>query len=779
MPDGKDITVHVEGLPNMHFPLGTSQDVIQAAVKKQIAAKQPKQPSLGERTWEAANQPLGSRPGGLFAGSKGLPPGGIPEQTRNAIINLISSPSLSDATRRKLFYALDIPAELLTAIPEAGRRMLSPLGIGMMGAGGATQALRELPQVPKAVKAGTALAETGTSVGFGGQGFKEALTPRKKGEALEDYLGRIMSGVGQGLFGTSALAHATAPTAAAGTRKFVREISDRSARDVTKAEVAAKEEARVKQAAHEERLADYQKKVDTARSEHEAKMATKQAEYESEVAAAKAKHQADIGAFEQSVSGSVTRQAHAELKNARLTKAKEQMTASRDQAAKDLVTNLDKTEANEKGQLDDRYKKFDQQILGVTEQNPNGTLQSELSPIAEKVLDARKNILKGSATNIPIFNSILGRIKEMIELPDGSIKPMEGQTIPTAQLRGYVRELGDAIYDHENLPGDVRQAIKAIEEAAKQEVAKSIKDVHGQSATKLYEDLSADWANYKRVWFDRSRVNPLANMRRIFRDPSVERSGLSVSDQIAKQVSGEKGRNVVKLLAEKARYGGDPRAAAKLMSLDAGLDKIESQFERVPVAKYPRFPKGKEIAKPVVEPFKVKTEPPEAPKTEPFNRQEFIKEGIEKKMQRMGNIGSGLGAFWALKDLISGEPVPAMRMAEAVALMQALKYGVTNPRVLAWLAREPSMAAQTPTARPAGPQTPERPDVQFKGGISAAGTEQAMRRGTVGEQINSIYAETSDLRERAKNASGPGLQLILARIMENEQMIRELQGGTP
>ena len=47
MPNDQDITVHIEGLPPMHFPLGTSQDVIQSAVKKQVASKQPPKKAPG------------------------------------------------------------------------------------------------------------------------------------------------------------------------------------------------------------------------------------------------------------------------------------------------------------------------------------------------------------------------------------------------------------------------------------------------------------------------------------------------------------------------------------------------------------------------------------------------------------------------------------------------------------------------------------------------------------------------------------------------------------
>lgn len=455
---------------------------------------------------------------------------------------------------------------------------------------------------------------------------------------------------------------------------------------VEKAKTAAEEAAAKKTAEYTEKKAKYDEKVAEAKAEHEAKMAEKQAKHDADVLEDKAAHEAKLGAAEQSLSGRVSREAHARLKESRLNAATKKLTSARDQLVKETTKNLDAAETAERKSLDARYEDFRRKVLGVTPETPNGTLQANLSPIGEAVLDAKKNILKGSRTNITIFNDIMGRLKDLVEGPEGEPRPLEGQMIPTDQLRGYFKELGDKIFDSE-VPGDVRRALDHVREASQNEIKSSIKDVHGQGALEVYDKLSEDWSGYKRVWYDRTSGSPLPRILKTMRAPVALHEGVNMEGQIADLLSRKHaGQSITTLLARKSQFGARPELVARLMAVSKKLAGLPDLYETIPVAKYPRFPgEFKPAERPIIEPFKEKGEPPEKPQIEPFNAEKFRKDVMSNDLHRLARWGNIGVMVYALREISQGKmPSPELL---TYPIVQHLVTRALEGKPLDWLAK--------------------------------------------------------------------------------------------
>jgi len=549
------------------------------------------------------------------------------------------------------------------------------------------------------VKGGSELAEdvleSGTS--YGNIKLKKNIDPEKLSHDVASLFTQLAT---LGLFKKAATADIAEGAVARGTRTGAREILGVGEKQVERAKKTADTAAAEKMAEYNEKKAKYDAKVAEAKAEHEAKMAKKQAEHEAAVVEAKAKHQADLDAAEQSLAGRVSKEAHARLKESRLNKATKTLTDYRDKLVKQATENMDKAEANERKSLDSRYEDFRKKVLGVSEANPNGTLQSELTPVGQAVLDAKKNILKGSRTNITIFNDIMGRLKDLIEAPDGTVKPLEGQMIATDQLRGYYKELGDAIYE-KDLPGDVRQALKSVQDKIHSEVKSAIKDNHGQAALDVYDKLSEDWAAYKRVWYDRSSGSPLPRILRTIRSPVALHEGVNVEGPVADLLARKHAGNAVTtILARKAQFGADPAVIARLGAVSKKLAGIQDLYETIPVAKYPRFPKLEVPKAPEREPFKARGEEPERPKTEPFSAPKYRREIIGKEVEQMSRLN-----FWdvaaitgAIEELIRDPEHlgKAAGIASYPLIKRLLARGIESRPVMDWLSGEGETGKPSP-----------------------------------------------------------------------------------
>jgi hypothetical protein len=575
-------------------------------------------------------------------------------------------------------------AESLNPVEDTLKGLRDQLG-NMMGAAawrGEPDALKKtieanpLVAIPKALGTGVKDVLQDTAVaGWKGQ----KIDPEKTAHDIASLVTQLALLKGGKKAAETPLAESAA-VKGAGT--VAREIAGAPLKDIEKAKAAVEAENAAKVAKKSEEQAQARAK---ARSEAEAREAARIAKNEAAEIAAKAKHEAKLAATEEALSGKVTREAHARLKNSRLDAATKKLTAYRDSLVKQFSDNVRKAEKAEGDSLDARYNAFKEKVLGVTKENPNGTLQSELSPVGQEVINAKKNILKGSATSIPIFNDIMGRLKDLVEAPDGTIKPMEGQMIHTDQLRGYEKELGSALYE-KNLPGDVRQAVDAVRKKIHSEVVKAVKDTHGQKAVDVYEKLSNDWSAYKRLWYDRSTVNPLPRIVRMLQDPTVEHEGLPVEQRIAKILKDEPGQAVVKALAGKTSFGADPAVAARLMAIDGKLAGLKDFYEKIPVTTTPRFPKYQ--APTLEEPEKVsKYDVPSPPDLKKFDRRGFVEEKVGRRAGQIERYSLIVPAFQLLHDIVRGQ-LPSIDLAAGPALGVAIKKLLSSDKVIDWLARE-------------------------------------------------------------------------------------------
>src|SRR5713226_8886375 len=534
----------------------------------------------------------------------------------------------------------------------------------------------------------TALATTGRDVTQDlSKGYGVVDDPEKTSHDLASLLTQIMLLRGGKKAATTSLGESTVLK---GGRTLIRDISDRAPKDVNAAEAAAQKAAGEKTAAFKTEASERMAK---ARGEHAAEIAErekgikeKKEQHTKDVEEAKSKHAAGVETAEKKLGESATKEASARLQNSRLNQAKQRLVQYRERLVKDTAENIDKAEKAERGTLDDRWNQFNSMIK---------SLKGNLSKVGESVLKAEKEDIKGSKENIKVFRDVLGRLKEyMIEGQDGSIKFMENQMLGLDQLRGYWQELGDSIYNKE-LPHDVRQALQTVRDGLDAEIRASITDNYGKQAggvlLERFEKLKQDWSGYKLSWYDRSLVNPLPRMLRMLRDPAVVKQGVPVGERVAGIIKGEAGGAVRRLLEGKRQFGADPSNVGRLMAINDKLKSLPKLYEDVPETKMPKFPGEFEEPEAPKEPPEItsaKVNLPSPPDIEPFNRSQFIREGVEKKLKNVGNLGSGVGVLFALHDLVKGDPTAALRVAEAIAAMQGMKHVMTGPKVLDWLSKE-------------------------------------------------------------------------------------------
>jgi len=491
-----------------------------------------------------------------------------------------------------------------------------------------------------------------------------------------------------------------AGTMGKGVRSAIRSIADAKPIDIQEAASARAKEAREFETQGREKLAEARGAHETEVRERE----TAKQKAQKEAAEERTKKFEEHKATKQAAEASAAERKRVETKNIGFTRAQQALKTARDQLVQRTRQMLDNTLAAKEKYFEAKYGDFRRKILGATEANPKGTLRSQLSPIGEDVLFAKKNILKGSETNIQIFNSILGRLKEMIEAPDGTVKPLEGQVISTEDLRGYSKEMGDAIYK-KDVPSDVRQAIEYVRDKIQDEVGATIADNFGKPALEAYKALNREYWDFKNRWSDPSPVNPLPRIRDMLRDPAVTEYGVPISDRIAAILKGEKGKSVATLLAKDREFGADPKLVDSLMAVDAKLAKFRDLYEKVPPQK-PKHPgEFEEPAPPKLPPelTEAKIRPLGSP-PERFDPQQFVRERVAKMARTGGKIGMllSLGSF--ITDILHGNVGATLSAAEKIAAVQAVKAMMTSDWFLDWVAKE--QGAKPGAAPRGGPSTP-------------------------------------------------------------------------
>lgn len=397
---------------------------------------------------------------------------------------------------------------------------------------------------------------------------------------------------------------------------------------------------------------------------------------------AREKDTAKIEAVRKETENKVREELQDRIRRSKLEGQKRSLGIMRDRVGERTTRMLDVTEQTEKASLDKRYAPYNKVI------DP-GTF--DLAPLEQAIEKSQNEIQKGTPTNQPIFNSILSRIKEK-EGVSGEATAIPGANrIRGDQLRGYISELGDAMFKGE-LPFDVYKALKNVREKAKGLVQAYVDDTMGKQAGQSYRDLQADWSKYEETWHDKRSGSPLVRaldtIRRKGRNVPVYRE---VSDQLLRKTPGEQ---AIGWLAKKRSFGAEPQLVAKLRDIDTKMRAIKVPGEPKPVPQIP----GERPA-PMERLFK-STEKPKLPKTtevkpaevEEFDPRAFIEEAVRKKMRTGGNVGSTLGMFWAVEKLVpylwgQGDVMGAMKVITGVLGFQAAKYLLTSPGFLKWVSK--------------------------------------------------------------------------------------------
>ena len=360
----------------------------------------------------------------------------------------------------------------------------------------------------------------------------------------------------------------------------------------------------------------------------------------------------------QKAAGKQAESAGVEAANAKIQAARTSLEQTKNQAAKGLTENLNKTIEYIKTSFDSEYGEFDARVLGKTKQNPKGTLPADISPVAKAVQDAKKNLIEGTEESNKQFDSIMQRIgKDRVDLGGGQLGPVPGQMIPAADLRGYITELESKVYDSNLLP-DVRQAVKSVIEVGKKQVNSAIENSDwGAKGVKLYKDLNSRYSDYLTDWRDTSKVNPLPRIRNMLLEGVVQKNpGVLADLDVAKLLKGDKGKTALSLLEKYKKFGADPSI----------LDSYRKSIEQLDA-----LPKETKV-----------------PKVKPFSAEEFVKEGVARRMRTMGHWGTGMAIVSFLLDVLHGNAGAMLTAAERVAAVQILKGYLTGDKFLNWVSKE-------------------------------------------------------------------------------------------
>jgi len=482
--------------------------------------------------------------------------------------------------------------------------------------------------------------------------------------------------------------------------------------EVNKAEAAAK-------AAAEKKLADYQKAAEEAKSTATRELAASRSKHVSETAEQIGKTKELAKKYKENLASK--RQIEAE--NTRNEATRQVLTRQAETGTKELTNNLKQTLDNTKASFDKEYADFDSKILGKSAAKPKGTLQAQLSPLAESVQNAKENIIEGSPESIKQFenilkegtdpllaqasvfrkggagvdvkellssrflnetqrNNLLKSIKESGGEPEAGVSPIGPEaTIPASDLRGYITELESKIYDGNLLP-DVKAAVKSVVQAGKAELESAIGEAHGKSAVAAYKDLNSRYSDYLTDWRDISRTNPLPRVRKVLLEGvTTKNPNYPVHLDVARILKGANAQKALVLLDKYKKFGAEPKLLANYNKALELLDEIPNP-KKVPEVTRPTYP---EPARSV--PVKLPASP-EAPEIEPFNRQAMMQDVLEKRINQIGRIGQLFKVLNIPVDILQMRGGAALSQAGEIALIEMVRRLMTNPRVLEYLSRE-------------------------------------------------------------------------------------------
>jgi hypothetical protein len=477
----------------------------------------------------------------------------------------------------------------------------------------------------------------------------------------------------------------------------VRNIAERGPTQVRAAEAAAnKDLANYEMNANQARVA--------ARAAHEAGEAKKAAEYEAAAKkwedAAKQESAKSRGAFEaerteragelketrKKYQQDLAEKRGTEAENAKIEATEKVLKQKAQTGTQELTQNLKNTLDKANESFDAEFKATDKLVE---------TVQTKITPAVEAVLNAQKNIIEGTPENIKQFQSILTKgTKDSIDIGGGKIMDIVSTaTVPGKYLRGIIRELNSKIYDG-SLQPDVRAAMKSVVEAGNKELYDAIGDVHGKSAVNTVQDLNSRYSDYLTDWRDTSSTNPLPKVRNILLERVTTRNPeYPAYLDVGRILKGANAQKAMVLLEKYKKFGADPKILAEYQKTLEQLGELPKP-KKVPEVEAPKYPERMteakvKIPKPPEKPEATpmaKIDYPERPKA--FDPQQFIKEGVSKRMHTVGNLGMGWAFLSFLTDLIHGNVGSTLTMAERLAVMQGLKSMLTSERFLNWVSKE-------------------------------------------------------------------------------------------
>ena len=266
---------------------------------------------------------------------------------------------------------------------------------------------------------------------------------------------------------------------------------------------------------------------------------------------------------------------------------------------------------------------------------PGAPKMVEWNPVQNAVSSAETNILQGSPENIAIFRNILhegvnpvleeasvfrgtagalenifsskhmtesGRARLLESIGEESAAKLRTSGLPTGDAvsipfddaRGYYTELNEKLYKNRSVPGDVRRALKSVQDAAEAQVKKVIPS--NQLGT--YSRLKSDWAQYMGDFYDPD-------------GPLYQLKNAATSDGRLNLITGSKGANIIEALGRYTQLNPNVVGiAGRLRSVMKQLRELPSAAPRMPEEvrppRFPAAPKPRELpTRPTVEPLDV------------------------------------------------------------------------------------------------------------------------------------------------------------------------------
>lgn len=323
-----------------------------------------------------------------------------------------------------------------------------------------------------------------------------------------------------------------------------------------------------------------------------------------------------------------------------------------------------------------------------------GDAPIDWEPVQKSVLDAEQNILQGSPESIKIFQNILkegeGPLSQASvfrgggRLPGADLKDVMRSMDPKAQAkflqnlqaqgveapadesgvatqgaktdldtaRGFSTELGQKVYGRE-LPGDVRRALKSVQDSIEGEVTRTVAKSGGKAAVDTYRKLKSDWRNYMEAFYDKD--SPVRKLK----------EGKDPNDKL-NPVVGDEGERAIALLGKYRSLGADVGSLGKMRALFKAIKELPASGGKAPSGEIeaPKIPKA-----------------PEAPAGKPLTAEDARRAKLEKGAAGYAHPPSR----WELMF----PPLLAYKMM--------LKKALQNPKVQDWLAKDaPSQGAPLP-----------------------------------------------------------------------------------